>query len=73
MTKLKLGPLADDRPIKLAVELPAAVHRDLVAYAAALAAETGSSPAAPEKLVAPMLARFMNTDRGFRRGRARGD
>lgn len=41
MTKLKLGPLADDRPVKLAVELPAAVHRDLVAYAAALAAETG--------------------------------
>ena len=42
MTKLKLGPLADDRPVKLAVELPAAVHRDLVAYAAALATETGS-------------------------------
>ena len=39
MTKLKLGPLADDRPIKLTVELPATVHRDLVAYAAALAAE----------------------------------
>ncbi|WP_287459729.1 DUF2274 domain-containing protein [Sphingomonas sp.] len=67
MMKLKLGPLADDRPVKLAVELPAAVHRDLVAYAAALAAETGGSPAAPEKLVAPMLARFMETDRGFRR------
>ena len=29
MTKLKLGPLADDRPVKLSVELPAAVHRDL--------------------------------------------
>ncbi|HEX5328392.1 MAG TPA: DUF2274 domain-containing protein, partial [Acetobacteraceae bacterium] len=25
MTKLKLGPLADDRPVKLTVELPAAV------------------------------------------------
>ena len=36
MTKLKLGPLADDRPVKLTVELPAAVHRDLAAYAAAL-------------------------------------
>lgn len=69
MTKLKLGPLADDRPVKLAVELPAPVHRDLLAYAAALAAETGGSPAAPEKLVAPMLARFMDTDRGFRRRR----
>lgn len=70
MTKLKLGPLADDRPVKLAVELPATVHRDLMAYAAALAAETGGPPAAPEKLVAPMLARFMESDRGFRRHRA---
>lgn len=67
MTKLKLGPLADDRPVKLAVELPATVHRDLVAYAAALAAETGGAPVAPEKLAGPMLARFMETDRAFRR------
>lgn len=73
MTKLKLGPLVDDRPVKLAVELPASVHRDLVAYAEALAVETSGHPAAPEKLVAPMLARFMETDRGFRRHRARAD
>jgi len=73
MSKLKLGPLADDRPIKLAVELPAPVHRDLVAYAAALAIETGGSPVPPEKLIAPMLARFMETDRAFRRHRAQGN
>ncbi|ALR19689.1 MULTISPECIES: DUF2274 domain-containing protein [Sphingobium] len=70
MTKLKLGPLADDRPVKLSVELPAPVHRDLVAYAAALAAETGAAPVLPEKLIAPMLTRFMETDRAFRRRRA---
>ncbi|MFA7604898.1 MAG: DUF2274 domain-containing protein, partial [Novosphingobium sp.] len=57
MSKLKLGPLADDRPVKLSVELPAAVHRDLQAYAAALAAETGGTPVPPDKLVAPMLTR----------------
>lgn len=73
MTKLKLGPLADDRPVKLAVELPAPIHRDLATYAAALAAETGGSPIPPEKLVAPMLARFMETDRAFRRHRAQGN
>ena len=73
MTKLKLGPLADDRPVKLTVEIPATVHRDLQAYAAALAAETGGSPASHEKLVAPMLARFMDTDRGFRRRRTKSD
>jgi hypothetical protein len=69
MTKLKLGPLADDRPVKLTVELPAAVHRDLVSYAAALAAETGGEAVPPEKLIAPMLARFMASDRGFARRR----
>jgi len=69
MTKLKLGPLADDRPVKLTVALPAAVHRDLVAYAAALGAEMGGEAVAPEKLVSPMLAKFMASDRGFSRRR----
>ena len=41
MAKLKLGAIADDKPIKLTVELPAAVHRDLIAYAEALGRETG--------------------------------
>jgi hypothetical protein len=73
MTKLKLGPLPDDRPVKLTVELPAIVHRDLVAYAAALAAETGGEVVSPEKLISPMLTKFMASDRGFsrRRGGAR--
>ncbi|MBN9465865.1 MULTISPECIES: DUF2274 domain-containing protein [Caulobacteraceae] len=72
MTKLKLGPLADDRPVKLTVELSAAVHRDLAAYAAALATETGSEAVTPEKLVAPMLARFMATDRAFTKSQRQG-
>lgn len=41
MAKLKLGTIADDRPVKLTVELSAALHRDLVAYGHALARETG--------------------------------
>jgi hypothetical protein len=65
MVKLKIGTLPDDKPVKVSVELPASVHRDLVAYAKALAGESGQSVADPSKLVAPMLARFMATDRGF--------
>jgi hypothetical protein len=65
MAKLKLGAFTDDKPVKLTVELPAAVHRDLLAYAKALARETGQPIADPSKLVAPMLARFMATDRAF--------
>lgn len=67
MTKLKLGPLPDEKPIKAAVEIPAAVYRELSAYAAALAAETGGPPAPPEKLLVPMATQLMATDRGFRR------
>ena len=63
---LKLGPLLDDKPVRITVDLPAAVHRDLAAYADALAREAGQA-VEPAKLVAPMLARFMATDRGFAR------
>ena len=65
MAKLKLGAIADDKPVKLTVELSASVHRDLVAYGEALARETGQGVIEPAKLVAPMLARFMATDREF--------
>jgi hypothetical protein len=64
-TKLKLTAVVDDRPVKLAVELPAALHRDLIAYAEILSRETGQAITDPTKLVAPMLARFMATDRAF--------
>lgn len=64
MAKLKLGTLVDEKPVRLTVEMPAATHRDLIAYAEVLATQTGQ-PVEPTKLVAPMLARFMATDRGF--------
>ncbi|MEA2829335.1 MAG: hypothetical protein QOF22_83 [Bradyrhizobium sp.] len=65
MAKLKLGVIADDKPIKLTVDLPAELQRDLVAYGQVLARETGQSAVEPAKLIAPMLARFMATDRVF--------
>ena len=65
MAKLKLGAIADDKSVKLTVELPAAVHRDLLAYAEVLARETAQEITEPTKLIAPMLARFMATDRVF--------
>lgn len=70
MTKLKLGPLTGDRPVKLSVELPAAVHRDLIAYAQILAGAAGrDAPVEPAKLIVPMLERFMATDRAFAKAR----
>lgn len=69
MTNLKLGPLSDDKPVKLTVELPATVHRDLVVYAEVLGRTTGQAVADPSKLIAPMVERFMATDRVFTRTR----
>ncbi|MHB2266334.1 DUF2274 domain-containing protein [Aliihoeflea sp. 2WW] len=70
MTKLKLSSIPDDRPVKMTVELPAAVHRDLVAYAEILARSNGEkTPPDPAKLVAPMHQRFMATDKVFRKAR----
>jgi len=64
MAKLKLGPIPDEKPVRLTTELPAAVYRDLVAYAEVLSRETEQA-VKPEHLIAPMVARFMATDRGF--------
>ncbi len=68
MVRLKLGPIVDDKPVKVAIELPAQLHRDLKAYADALGTEQG--------VIVPMLERFIATDRGFskvrQRARSRG-
>ncbi len=59
MSKLKLG----------TIELPAALHRDLVAYGEALGRQSGQPAVEPARLVGPMIARFIATDRGFSKAR----
>jgi hypothetical protein len=66
--QLKISEILDDKPIKLTIELPAAVHRDLIAYSDVLGRETGKSVDIV-KLVPAMLARFMSTDRAFLKAR----
>jgi hypothetical protein len=70
MSKLKLGAIADEKPVKVTVEIAAGVWRDLAAYAQALGRETGEA-VTPARLVSPMLARFMATDRAFASARRR--
>ncbi len=69
MARLKIAARHDDKSAKITLELPAAVHRDLGAYAEILRRESGHSVSDPVKLIAPMLARFMATDRAFARSR----
>lgn len=66
MSKLKIAPILDDRPVAITIKLAATVDRDLVAYAEVLKREGGKT-IDPSLLVAPMLARFMATDRAFRK------
>lgn len=69
MTKLKLGAIPDNKPVKVTVELPAELHRDLVSYADVLSRESGQQVGDPGRLIVPMLQRFIATDRGFARSR----
>jgi hypothetical protein len=69
MTKLKLGAVSNDKPVKVSIELPAAVYWDLIAYAEVLGREAGQPVGEPAKLIVPMIERFMATDRAFARGR----
>jgi hypothetical protein len=69
MAKLKLGTIESNKPVRLKIEIPAAIHRDLLTYAQALAQETGQGALDPAKIIPPMLAQFMTTDRGFAKAR----
>lgn len=71
MGKLRLGAIVEDKPVRMTVELPAALHRDLLAYAAMHGEENGQPHQPAERLVAPMLAMFMGSDREFAKGRRR--
>ncbi|MCA0405127.1 DUF2274 domain-containing protein [Sphingobium xenophagum] len=69
MTRLKLADLANEKPVRLTLEIPARLHRDLTAYA--LAVNGGDSKGAPsvERLIPAMLERFIATDRAFSKAR----
>lgn len=70
MTRLKLGPIADEKPVRLTLELPASLHADLQLYGRLIT--EGGTPIEPAKLIVPMVQRFIATDRGFAKARRAG-
>lgn len=73
MSKLRLGPLVEEKPVKLTVELPGSLMRDLADYAGIHAKLTGlATPLPPERLIAPMIERFIASDREFGKQRRKG-
>jgi hypothetical protein len=71
MTRLKLSDIADEKPVRLSVEISARLHRDLLAYAAALNGGDAKGAPTPERLIPPMIERFIASDRSFSKARSR--
>lgn len=66
MTKLRLGPIAEEKPVKVTLELPGELMREICDYAKVHARLTGlASPLPPERIVPAMIARFIASDREF--------
>ncbi len=66
MAKLKINAIADDKPVKLTIQLPASIFSDLTFYAEVLQRDT-QQHLEIAKLIAPMLEKFMASDKEFRK------
>jgi len=69
MTWLKLADLTDEKPVRLTLELPARLHRELLAYATAINGGDAKGAPTPERLIPPMIERFIATDRSYAKSR----
>ncbi|WEQ52525.1 DUF2274 domain-containing protein [Komagataeibacter oboediens] len=63
MTKLRITEIPDEKPVRVTVDLPADLHRDLVAYAALV--NQNGQPVDPTRLVPHMIRGFIASDRAF--------
>jgi|GEM_PF-210298 len=61
MSKLRISLPVEEKPVKLRIELPTALYKDIQLYAELLAAESGSNPVEPEKLIVPLCCKILST------------
>jgi hypothetical protein len=66
--KLKLGTIPHDKPVKITIEISSELHHNLLAYAELLRRETNQN-IEPVRLIVPMLTRFIDTDRAFKKAK----
>lgn len=66
MSKLRLGHVETDKPVRVSLKLPAPLYRSVVQYAELLAKSSGQQPPLePAKLIPAMIETFIAGDRGF--------
>ena len=68
MMTLKLGPIPDNKPVRMTISLPAELAALLRTYADAVGLGN-SNPVTVERIVPHILERFIRTDRAFMRTR----
>ena len=69
MTRISLADIADEKPVRLTIEIPARLHRELMSYCAALGAGQNGALPPPERVVPAMVEKFIATDRSYARQR----
>lgn len=70
MTGLRLGPIAEEKPVKLTLEITGELMREVGDYARVHAKLTGlASPLPPERIIPAMIGRFIAGDREFSKQR----
>lgn len=73
MTRLRLGRVAEEKPVKLTMELSGELMRDITDYARVHARINSLDvPLSPERIVPAMIDRFIAGDREFGKQRRRG-
>lgn len=70
MNKLRLGPIVEEKPVKLTLDLSGTLIRELGEYATVHAKLTGlAAPLPPERIIPAMISRFIASDREFSKQR----
>lgn len=72
MTRLTMDDLTDEKPVRLTLELSARLHRELLAYAIAVNRGDTKGVPLPERLIPPMIERFIANDRSFAKSKRSG-
>jgi hypothetical protein len=69
MTRISLADITDEKPVRLTVEMPAKLHRDLQDYCLALSQGATAGVPAPERVIPAMIEKFIASDRSYARER----